>query len=191
MAMPPGLEATASRDLPGPTFAGAVHVAEVEVDPETGRVAVQRYAVVEDCGPVINPLIVEGQVHGAVVQGIGEALSERLVYDDGGQRHSGTLHGLRPAAGGDLPRSTSAIVETPSPLTRGRRQGRGGGRHRGRARRRRERGGRCRARAGRPRDRAADPGGDLAGGGRHGRWPRTRCRDPEADTAPSPRSTRR
>ena len=117
--MAPGLEATASRDLPGPAFSGAVHVAEVEVDPDTGRVAVQRYAVVEDCGPVINPLIVEGQVHGAVAQGIGEALTERLVYDDGGQLLTGTLmdYGLPQAA--DLPSFAVDHLQTPSPLTAG------------------------------------------------------------------------
>jgi aerobic carbon-monoxide dehydrogenase large subunit len=117
--LPPGLEATASRDLPGPAFAGAVHVAEVEVDPDTGRVVVQRYAVVEDCGPVINPLIVEGQVHGAVAQGIGEALSERLVYDDGGQLLTGTLMDYGLPQAGDLPSFDVGHLETPSPLTAG------------------------------------------------------------------------
>ena len=87
----PGLEATESFDPPGPTFSGAVHVAGVEVEPETGRVTVREYAVVEDCGPVINPMIVEGQIHGAVAQGIGEALGERLVYDESGQLLTGTL----------------------------------------------------------------------------------------------------
>ena len=87
----PGLEATVALDPPGPTFSGAAHVAEVEVDAETGRVAVTGYTVVEDCGPLLNPMIVEGQVHGAVVQGIGEALCERLVYDETGQAQTGTL----------------------------------------------------------------------------------------------------
>ena len=88
------LEVTEVFDPPGPTFSGAVHVASVEVDPETGRVTVRAYAVVEDCGPVINPMIVEGQIHGAVAQGIGEALGERLVYDESGQLLTGTPHGL-------------------------------------------------------------------------------------------------
>jgi carbon-monoxide dehydrogenase large subunit len=115
----PGLEATVAHDLPGPTFAGAAHIAEVEVDPETGRVAVKSYTVVEDGGPLINPMIVEGQVHGAVVQGIGEALSERLVYDETGQALSGTFmeYGLPQAA--DVPALTVDHVETPSPLTPG------------------------------------------------------------------------
>ena len=116
---PPGLEATVTRDLAGPAFSGAVHVAAVEVDPDTGRVVVRRYAVVEDCGPVINPVIVEGQVHGAVAQGIGEALSERLVYDETGQLLTGTLmeYGLPQAA--DLPSFAVGHLETPSPLTAG------------------------------------------------------------------------
>jgi carbon-monoxide dehydrogenase large subunit len=87
----PGLTATVSFDPPGPTFAGAVHVALVEVDRETGRVAVRRYVVVEDCGRVVNPTIVEGQVHGAVTQGLGEALLESIVYDGDGQLLTGTL----------------------------------------------------------------------------------------------------
>ena len=117
--MSPGLDATATHDLAGPAFSGAVHVAEVEVDAATGRVSVQRYAVVEDCGPVINPLIVEGQVHGAVAQGIGEALSERLVYDEAGQVLTGTLmeYGLPQAA--DLPSFAIDHLHTPSPLTAG------------------------------------------------------------------------
>ena len=87
----PGLKATRFFDQPAATFSGAVHVAAVEVDPGTGRVAVRAYVVVEDCGPLINPMIVAGQIHGAVAQGIGEALGERLVYDDAGQPQSGTL----------------------------------------------------------------------------------------------------
>src|SRR5439155_1132544 len=87
----PGLDATVYFDPPGPTFSGAVHVAVVEVDRETGRVALRRYALVEDCGPVINPTIVDGQIHGAVAQGIGEALLEAVVHGDDGQLLTGTL----------------------------------------------------------------------------------------------------
>src|SRR5436309_2837635 len=87
----PGLEATVYFDPPGPTFSGAVHVAVVEVDRETRRVRLRRYALVEDCGPVINPLIVEGQIHGAVAQGIGQALLEGVVYGDDGQLLTATL----------------------------------------------------------------------------------------------------
>ena len=125
--MTPGLEATRPFDLPGPTFSGAVHVASVEVDPETGRVTVRDYAVVEDCGPVINPMIVEGQIHGAVAQGIGEALGERLVYDESGQLATGTLMDYALPVAGALPCFTIAHLETPSPLTPGGYKGMGEG----------------------------------------------------------------
>jgi carbon-monoxide dehydrogenase large subunit len=115
----PGLVATQFFDLPGPTFSGAVHVAAVEVDAATGQVTVRDYAVVEDCGPVINPLIVEGQIHGAVAQGIGEALAERLVYDESGQLLSGTLMDYALPTAGDLPSFALGHIETPSPLTPG------------------------------------------------------------------------
>ena len=111
----PGLEATVYFDPPGPTFSGAVHVAMVEVDPDTGRVAIERYVVVEDCGPVVNPTIVEGQIHGAVVQGIGEALLERLVYDETGQLLTGTLMDYALPKAGDVPSFEIGHLETPSP----------------------------------------------------------------------------
>jgi aerobic carbon-monoxide dehydrogenase large subunit len=104
-----------------------VHVASVEVDAETGRVTVRRYVVVEDCGPVINPMIVEGQVHGAVAQGIGEALAERLVYDDSGQLLTGSLMDYALPTAADLPAFSLGRVETPSPLTQGGLKGMGEG----------------------------------------------------------------
>jgi aerobic carbon-monoxide dehydrogenase large subunit len=116
-----------SYDLPGPTFSGAVHVATVEVDADTGRVAIRDYTVVEDCGPVINPMIVEGQVHGALAQGIGEALSERLVYDGDGQLLTGTLMDYAVPAAADLPSFRLGHLETPSPLTPGGYKGMGEG----------------------------------------------------------------
>jgi carbon-monoxide dehydrogenase large subunit len=125
--MEPGLAATQSFDPPGPTFSGAVHVAGVEVDPDTGRVTVREYTVVEDCGPVINPMIVEGQIHGAVAQGIGEALSERLVYDESGQLATGTLMDYALPVAGGLPCFTIGHLETPSPLTPGGYKGMGEG----------------------------------------------------------------
>ena len=64
------------------TFPNGCHVAEVEVDPETGGVEIVRYTIVNDFGVVVNPLLVDGQVHGGIVQGIGQALMEQVVYDD-------------------------------------------------------------------------------------------------------------
>jgi carbon-monoxide dehydrogenase large subunit len=89
--MEAGLEATSFYDPPNFTFPFGAHVAVVEVDPETGHVALKRYVAVDDCGPQINPVIVEGQVHGGVVQGIGQALWEEAVYDDTGQLLTGSL----------------------------------------------------------------------------------------------------
>jgi carbon-monoxide dehydrogenase large subunit len=123
----PGLDATVYFDPPGPTFSGAVHVAVVEVDRETGRVAVTRYALVEDCGTVINPMIVEGQIHGAVAQGIGEALLERIVYDDDGQLLTGTLMDYALPRADDTPRFEIEHLETPSPLMPGGVKGMGEG----------------------------------------------------------------
>jgi carbon-monoxide dehydrogenase large subunit len=111
----PGLEATVYFNPPGATFSGAVHVALVEVDPDTGRVRILRYALVEDCGPVINPLLVEGQVHGAVAQGVGEALLERLVYDDAGQLLTATLMDYGLPRADDMPEPLIGHLETPSP----------------------------------------------------------------------------
>jgi aerobic carbon-monoxide dehydrogenase large subunit len=123
----PGLEATVHFDPPGPTFSGAVHVAVVEIDPETGRVAIPRYVLVEDCGPVVNPTIVEGQIHGAVVQGIGEALFERVVHDDAGQVVTGTLMDYALPKAGDVPSFAIGHLETPSPTMPGGIKGMGEG----------------------------------------------------------------
>ena len=87
----PGLEETAFYDPKNFTFPAGCHICEVEVDPDTGVVEVVSFAAADDFGRVINPMIVEGQVHGGVVQGIGQALYEQAVYDDAGQLMSGSL----------------------------------------------------------------------------------------------------
>jgi carbon-monoxide dehydrogenase large subunit len=87
----PGLNETAFYDPSNFTFPFGTHVAVVEVDPDTGEVDLVRYLSVDDVGNVINPLIVDGQVHGGVAQGIGQALYEEAVYDESGQLLSGTL----------------------------------------------------------------------------------------------------
>jgi carbon-monoxide dehydrogenase large subunit len=89
--MEPGLEASAFYDPPNFTFPFGAHLAVVEVDPATGQIDLQKYYAVDDCGPQINPMIVEGQVHGGVVQGVGPALWEGVVYDDDGQPLTGTM----------------------------------------------------------------------------------------------------
>ncbi len=125
--MPPMLEASASYDAdPGNgTFANSAQLAVVELDPETGAVKVLRYVVVEDCGTMINPLIVDGQVHGGIVQGIGGALLEELVYDEDAQLLTTTfLDYLLPSAT-DVPDIEVAHMETPSAFTPGGMKGMG------------------------------------------------------------------
>jgi carbon-monoxide dehydrogenase large subunit len=86
-----GLEASMFYDPPNFTYPFGSHVAVVEVDPETGRIDLKRYVALDDCGPQINPVIVEGQVHGGVVQGLGQALWEEAVYDEHGQLVTGSM----------------------------------------------------------------------------------------------------
>ncbi len=90
--MDAGLRAFATFTPPGPTFPNACHVCEVELDPETGKIETERYHVVCDVGNALNPLIVEGQIHGGVVQGIGQILVEEMRWDDDtGQLITGSL----------------------------------------------------------------------------------------------------
>ncbi|HUC61196.1 MAG TPA: xanthine dehydrogenase family protein molybdopterin-binding subunit [Alphaproteobacteria bacterium] len=112
----PGLEATAYYDAVRPTYAAGSQVVEVEVDIETGGVKLLRYSVAHDCGVVINPGLVDGQVIGGIVHGIGNALFERMIYDEGGQPLT-TNYGeyLLPTAT-EVPRIALAHLETPSPL---------------------------------------------------------------------------
>jgi carbon-monoxide dehydrogenase large subunit len=86
-----GLEASTFYDPPNFTYPFGSHLAVVEVDPETGQIELKRYVALDDCGPQINPVIVAGQVHGGVVQGIGQALLEEAIYDEHGQLLTGTL----------------------------------------------------------------------------------------------------
>jgi aerobic carbon-monoxide dehydrogenase large subunit len=84
-------------------FPNGCHVAEVEIDPETGVVAVVKYSMVNDFGVIVNPLLVEGQAHGGVVQGIGQALMERAVFDEDGQFLTGSFMDYA------LPRASDAL----------------------------------------------------------------------------------
>jgi carbon-monoxide dehydrogenase large subunit len=112
----PGLEATHYYRPTGNTFGNGVHAAVVEVDAETGRVCVLRYAVVHDCGTVINPVVVDGQVCGGVAQGLGNALYEEMAYDRAGQPLTTSyLDYLLPTAM-EVPPIDLGHLETPSPL---------------------------------------------------------------------------
>ena len=110
----PGLEATRFYDPIRGTFAAGTQAAVVEVEAATGRVLIRRYVCVEDTGRVINPLIVEGQVQGAIAQGIGGALREHLVYDESGQLLTGTLMEYALPTATDLPTVELAHVEVPA-----------------------------------------------------------------------------
>ena len=115
-SMEPGLEATHYFLAPRATFASGVHVAVVEVDRQTFEVHVRDYAVVSDAGPLINPLIVDGQIVGGVAQGIGGALYEELAYDEQGQLLSQSLLDYCMPSARQVPPVRVAHLHTPSPL---------------------------------------------------------------------------
>nr|WP_204264306.1 aerobic carbon-monoxide dehydrogenase large subunit [Geodermatophilus normandii] len=112
----PGLE---HRDYYSPirsTFASGAHAAVVEIDPQTWEIDVVRYAVVHDCGNVVNPMIVEGQVHGGVAQGVGGALYERMAYDADGQLQNASFMDFLMPYASEVPDVVIDHQETPSPL---------------------------------------------------------------------------
>jgi CO/xanthine dehydrogenase Mo-binding subunit len=112
----PGLEATAYVPVSQSTYSSGAHAAVVEVDLETGLVEVLRYVAVDDCGTMINPTVVEGQVHGGIAHGIGNALLEEVVYDGAGQLITGTLMDYALPRATDVPPLEVLHVVTPSPL---------------------------------------------------------------------------
>src|SRR5881296_2698747 len=101
--MEPGLEATVYYDPPNFTFPFGTHIAEVEIDGETGAVEIVKYSACDDCGRQINPMIVEGQLHGGITQGIGQALYEGAVYDENGQLLSGSMMEYHVPTADDIP----------------------------------------------------------------------------------------
>jgi hypothetical protein len=113
--MQPGLEESHFYDPANFTFPFGAHICTVEVDADTGQVKILRYIAVDDIGYVINPLIVEGQVHGGVAQGIGQALYEAAIYDDGGQLLSGSMMDYTVPSARQVPFIETARTETPSP----------------------------------------------------------------------------
>jgi CO/xanthine dehydrogenase Mo-binding subunit len=112
----PGLEAIRYFAPPQGTFANGVHACIVEADPETGTLVFHRYVVVHDCGRVINPTVLEGQIHGGVAQGLGGAFWEQLVYDEQAQPLSTTFMDYLLPTAADLPPIDVDHLETPSPL---------------------------------------------------------------------------
>jgi len=113
---PEALAATESYEPPTVTWANGAHAAVVEVDPETGEIRVRRYAVVHDCGTVINPMVVDGQVHGGVAQGIGGTLYEEIAYGDDAQLLSVTLADYLVPTSAEVPAIRLEHQVTPSPL---------------------------------------------------------------------------
>ncbi len=122
----PGLDAVFHYTAPSP-FANATHLAVVEVDPETGAVRILRYVVAEDCGRMINPMIVDGQIVGGVAQGIAMALLEEHRYDENGQLLTGSLLDYLLPTAADVPQVEIGHIETPCPLSAGGFKGMGEG----------------------------------------------------------------
>ena len=110
--MEPGLEASERYKPQASTYPNGTHVCELEVDPDTGVVTVERFTVVDDFGEVVNPMLLEGQVHGGVAQGIGQALLERTVYGEDGQLITGSLMDYCLPRANDLPNVGFAMSPT-------------------------------------------------------------------------------
>ncbi|MGH3328381.1 MAG: aerobic carbon-monoxide dehydrogenase large subunit [Streptomycetales bacterium] len=112
----PGLEATDYYSPPRSTFASGMHAAIVETDPDTAEIQILRYCVIHDCGRLINPVVVEGQIHGGVAQGIAGALYERMVYDEHGQLLNASFMDFLMPYATEIPTIETGHLETPSPL---------------------------------------------------------------------------
>ncbi len=113
----PGLEGLDYYSPPSSTFASGMHAVVVETDPETAEITILRYCVVHDCGNLINPMIVEGQIHGGVAQGVGGALYERMAYDEGGQLQNASFMDFLMPYVTEVPEEIEVDhLETPSPL---------------------------------------------------------------------------
>ena len=114
--MEPGLQATSVFEPSNFTFPFGTHICVVEVDTQSGEIEIKKYVAVDDCGKVINPMIVDGQVQGGIAQGLGQALLEEVVYDEDGQLITGSLMDYAVARAEDLPPLEFARTETPSPV---------------------------------------------------------------------------
>ncbi len=118
--LPGGLDSVLSAEITFEpsnfTFPFGTHICVVEIDNETGCVEIKKYIAVDDCGKVINPLLVDGQVQGGIIQGLGQALYEGVVYDENGQLLTGSLMDYALPRAADLPRLMLARTETPTPV---------------------------------------------------------------------------
>jgi carbon-monoxide dehydrogenase large subunit len=112
----PGLEETSFYDPENFVFPFGAHACVVEIDAETGKVDVVRYVAVDDCGPAINPMLIDGQVHGGIAHAIGQALFEQVVYDSNGQLVTGTFVDYTLPTAAELPSFETDRTETPSPV---------------------------------------------------------------------------
>ena len=112
----PGLEARGYYAPPHATFASGCHAAIVEVDIDTGNLTILKYVVQHDCGTLVNPMIVEGQIRGGVAQGVGGSFYERIVYDDTGQPLTTTFMDFLMPTALEIPEIEIGHIETPSPL---------------------------------------------------------------------------
>jgi carbon-monoxide dehydrogenase large subunit len=109
-----GLEASGTFAAEPPNYPNGCHVCEVEIDPETGAVTLERYAAIDDVGRVMNHLLCEGQIHGGVAQGAGQALMEAIVFDASGQLVTGSFQDYAMPRAADLPNFTSELTEVPA-----------------------------------------------------------------------------
>ena len=182
--MEPGLFETGTFDGGERTYPNGCHIAEVEIDAETGAIVLKRYTAVDDVGHMINPLLVEGQLHGGIVQGVGQALMEHIVYDGAGQLVTGSFMDYRMPRARRFLRLRAGRERGPDQAQSARRQGRRRIRHGRRAARGDERGQRraCRNRRALRAD-AGDRRKGVAGdpGGGAGRPSLERHLDPAAD----------
>ena len=111
----PGLEANRFFKPDGETFPFGMHMAVVEIDRDTGKIRIARYLAVDDCGRVLNPMMVDGQRHGGIAQGVGQALYEEALYDESGQMMTSTLGDYALPRAGDFPYFELNMTETPTP----------------------------------------------------------------------------
>ena len=116
--MEPGLEAVSFFDPQNFTWPFGTHIAEVEIDEETGETSVVRYVAVDDVGNVINPMIVDGMVHGGIAQGIGQAVQESAIYSEDGELLTGTMMDYAVPSAEDVPSFETARTVTPTPVNK-------------------------------------------------------------------------